>query len=180
MIGRPFPIAERFEGEAIVGTLGADYFLDGARELDLAGERLVDVAADDDTHTSWPALPFDASIGYLFVAATLDGTPVRVGFDTGAAHTLWLRQPIEEGDTLVTTQDAYGNELELGLGTETLTAGTWPAQTVPVLHAPSFPSLEDSNEAIGQPDLAGLLGLTSLPGDRVRIDAARAAIYVAP
>lgn len=180
VIGRPFELAERYEDEPVVGFLGADYFLDRRRELDLAAGTLVDVGDDDDTHTAWPALSFDASLGYLFVALTIDGTAASMGFDTGASDTLWLRHEIEPGDVEVQTQDAYGNALTLGLGREEITAGTWPTRTLPVLHAPSFPSLEDSNEAIGRPELAGLVGLTSLPGDRVRIDAPRGAIYVAP
>jgi len=175
--GRPFSSDERADGLPVVGFLGNDYFFERDRELDLRNHVLK--ASAESEPIGWTRLPYENVFDFIFVSIVLDGVPLRLGFDTGAVHTLWLRQAGRPGDTEVSTQDAYGNMLTLYLSTAPLQLVDEPERRVPVLRAPSFPSLEDGNRLLpGQID--GLFGLTSMGDRRIRIDAKRSVIWLSP
>ncbi len=179
VIGRPYHVDEAVAaGRPVVGTLGADWFLERQRELDLPA-RVIRTTSTP-VPQGWERLAFDDIVGYLFVRVRLDSVDVRLGFDTGAAHTLWLRQQGQAGDQPVSTQDAYGNPLTLWLGTATLIAPMTPARSISVLRAPSFPSLEDANRQLGVGDIHGLFGLSAMGNRKLRIDAASSSIWFGP
>jgi hypothetical protein len=178
LAGRPIPIAEEIDGRRVVGMIGNDLFFERTTDIDLAAERIhVPTAAELSTPRG-AALTFENLYDYMFVRARLDGVDLRLGFDTGASHSLWLGQDGEAGDQPVSTQDAYGNPLTLYLGSALLEIEATAARSVPLLRAPSFPSLEDANEALGG-NIQGLFGLTSM-GEHIRIDAAAHTIWIAP
>lgn len=180
VMGRPYALtgSDAFAGgRPVVGILGNDWLFDRPRELDVDGERLR--AVDGEVPAGWTPLRYEDRYGYVFVRARLDGQDLLLGFDTGAVHTLWLGQEGRPGDTSVRTQDAYGTPLVLHLGEATLELGGEPRRAVPVLRAPSFPSLEESNERIGG-GIHGLLGLSAVAGRTLRFDAARATIWASP
>lgn len=178
LLGRPYPVDEKAGSRPVIGTLGADYFLAKNRELDLPARRLRTLCGPA-AQPGWEPLRYEDLYGYLFVRVTLNGTAVRLGFDTGAAHALWLGQDGEPGDQLVSTQDAYGNPLVLSLGTASLAFDGGVSRTVPVLRTRRFPSLEDSNRQLGG-DIQGLFGLTAMQERRIRIEAATSTIWLAP
>jgi hypothetical protein len=180
LIGR----AEAAQGPApnglpVVGTLGVDQFLKGPTELDFGASLLTFHAPGDpfDVGDGGAAAPFDLVKGMVLPHVTLDGTPVRLMFDTGSEDTLWLGAQPEPGDQEVQTTDALGNPLTLWLGTVTLGVGAYTA-TVPVLRAPSFPYFEMTVAALGG-NIQGLFGVSSM-GSRVVIDPDVDQVQVAP
>jgi len=179
VIGRPYSINESGPaGRPVVGILGADWFLERERELDLAGRAARTPATP--VPAGWSRLQYENIYGYLFVRVQLDGHDVRLGFDTGAPHTLWLGQDGGPTDEPWHTQDAYGNPLVFWLGTAALAAPGHATRTIPVLRAQRFPSFEDSNRLLDAGAIHGLYGLTTMGNRRLRIDAATSSIWFAP
>ena len=174
--GRPFTSSESIDHLPVVGILGNDFFFEQATELDLDGQWLRRSNAPWDS-TGWTALPYENRFDYMFVTVQLNQQTVRLAFDTGAPHSLLLDAGAQPGDQPISTQDAYGNPLTLYLGTATLSFAGSAIKVVPLVRAPSFPSLEDSNRALGGPYVHGLFGLTSIGGGVIRIDANRSTIW---
>lgn len=180
LIGRAEAVqAPAPNGLPVVGTLGVDQFLKGPTELDFGASLLSFHPPGDPfaTGDSGADAPFDLAKGMVLAHATLDGTPVRLMFDTGSEDTLWLGAQPEPGDQEVQTTDALGNPVTLWLGTVTLGIGSYTA-TVPVLRAPSFPYFEQTVAALGG-NIQGLLGVSSM-GTRVVIDPDVQRVEVAP
>ena len=173
--GRPFHSDEMVDGRRVVGFLGNDFFLEKQRTFDLPANRI----REGTCPLEWPRAPIENRFDFLFVMATVDGQPLRLGFDTGAPHTLWLGQDGRPGDQAVASQDAYGNPLTLYLGNGQLAVAGAAPRSVPILRILRFPSLEDSNMAIGG-GIDGLLGLTTVGDRRFCIDAAENAIRFEP
>jgi hypothetical protein len=175
--GRPIVSDEQIDGLRVVGFLGNDFFFERLTEIDLKEDKIRWPAPVNHAQLGWTALPFENVKDFIFVEVKLDGAPLRLGFDTGAAHALWLGQGPRKGDQAVYTQDAYGTPITLYLGLATLELANEPARQVPILRAPSFPSLEQSNALVGG-KIDGLLGLTSVGDRRIRIDAASSKIWL--
>jgi hypothetical protein len=175
--GRAITSDESIEGRPVVGFLGNDFFFEQVHEIDLGAQRIRSVS--DRGHEAWPSLQYENLFDYIFVRAKLDGEDVRLGFDTGAPHALWLARDARPGDVRVDSNDALGNPVVLWLGTAELELDVPPARTIPILRTLSFPSIEESNRALGG-NIHGLLGLSGFPSERVRIDATARRIYFAP
>ncbi len=176
--GRPYAITETIDGKAVVGYLGADFFLEQppTNLYFVAQEMRRDEAPWD--AGGWSSLPFTNYAGYLYVDVNVDQRAVHLNFDTGAAHTLVLDAGPQPGDTPVQTQDAYGNNLTFYLGTASLSWDAGTPRSVPLLRALRFPSFEDTNRSIGGPEIHGLLGISSMGGGILRIDATRSTIWL--
>lgn len=176
--GRPITLHESVDGRAVVGVLGADFFFERLRELDLVAETIRAIS-DRTPPPGALALPYENVKGFLFVSVSIDDTPLRLGFDTGAPHALWLGAAAQPGDTPESSQDAYGDPITLYLGHATLAVAGEPPRGIPLLRAPSFPSLEDSNKLVGG-KIDGLFGLTTMGTRRIRIDARTSTIWLSP
>lgn len=174
--GRPYAVNETIDGLPVVGFLGNDFFFEEATEIDLAAERIRRDAPWN--LAGWTPVPYENRQDYMFVVVALDQVPRRLGFDTGAGHALLLDAGPQPGDQPVSTQDAYGNLLTLYLGTTQLSIDGGTPRTIPLLRAPTFPSLEDSNAALGGSHIDGLFGLSALPGGAIGIDAAGSIIWL--
>jgi hypothetical protein len=166
-------------GLPVIGTLGVDQFLNGPTQLDFATQLLsFNVPGQPfDPGDAGATAPFDLVKGMVLAHATLDGTEVRLMFDTGSEDTLWLGAQPEPGDEEVQTTDALGNPVTLWLGTVTLGLGAYTA-VVPVLRAPSFPYFAQTVADLGG-NIQGLLGLSSM-GTRVVIDPQAQSVEVTP
>jgi hypothetical protein len=169
--GRPIHSEETIDGRAVVGFLGNDFFLETPRVIDLAAQTIRAGTCDG------VRIAYENRSNYLFVGAIVDGHQLRLGFDTGAPHALWLGRQPTPGDQAVATQDAYGNPITLYLGTAAIELGG-PSRSVPILRAPSFPSLEDSNRALGG-GIDGLVGLSTLGATKICFDATSSTITLA-
>lgn len=173
--GRPFHLTETVDGKPVVGFLGNDFFLEKQRMFDLPANRIREGACPQE----WPRTAIENRFNFLFVMANVDGSLLRLGFDTGAPHTLWLDQDGKVGDQPVSSQDAYGNPLTLFLGSAALALAGEPTRTVPILRIQDFPSLEDSNAQIGG-GINGLFGLSAMGDRRFCIDGTDASIRFEP
>ncbi len=168
-------------GLPVIGILGVDYVAAGTTLVDHDAELLVRHPSGTELRgtESWSVLPYEDVQGHMIAPADLDATSVRLMFDTGAPHILWLGQQGQPGDQEVTTSDAEGNPLTLYFGDVLLGMAGEPPHEVPVLRAPSFPYFEQTVAALGG-NIHGLLGLSALEGRRWVVDGAAQAIRIEP
>ena len=169
------------DGLPVVGILGVDYVAAGTSLIDHDAEHIVrhPAATVLPETAGWSELPFDDVQGHMIAPVALDGEAVRLMFDTGAPHILWLGEAGQPGDVEVETSDAKGNILTLYYGDVLLLMAGEPETTVPVLRAPSFPYFEMTVAALGG-NIHGLLGLSALDGRRFVIDGAADRILIEP
>lgn len=168
-LGRPFDASAEngSAGGPILGFLGSDWFLQQPTRIDTVAaviQRLPE--APELGHPLQVQNVFD----FLFVQATIDGTALLLGFDTGAPHALWIGVDGRPSDLPYETQDGFGDPITLWQGTGALDVGDGTRE-VPVLRVLHHPSIEASDEQLGI-DADGLLGLTSWPSGSAVIDGA--------
>jgi hypothetical protein len=167
--GRDLP-PETFAGKPILGVLGADFLLAGPSELDYPGRRIVrhrgrrPCEHDDGCVVT----PFLDAEGHIAVRVEIDGAPKLLMLDTGSRHTLLVGESGRGGDERAQSAGIDGLPFDVFVGTSELTlAGE--RREVPVLRASAFPYFESFAREL-HPDLAGLLGLTSIGFRRIVID----------
>ncbi len=168
-------------GKKVVGYMGVDFLVAPTAYLDRAAKTLTAPAPAEAiaSAASWSTLAYDDVQGMIIAPVTLDDEPVRLMLDTGAAHTLWLGEQGQPGDTEVTTTDAEGTELTLYYGSVALTMAARAPVTVPVLRAPSFPYFEKTVAALGG-NIHGLLGLSAFQDRSLLFDGAAHVVKLAP
>ena len=125
------------------------------------------------------SVPFDEVLHHALVPILIDGVAVRLMFDTGGGHTLWVGAEGQPGDTPTRVQDAEGTIFTIYTGTGVVTLPGQPPRTVPVARAPAFPYFEGTAAALGG-NLQGLLGVTTFPGERLLFDGATSTLWVVP
>ncbi|MCA9664112.1 MAG: hypothetical protein KC503_00945 [Myxococcales bacterium] len=183
--GRPFAIGGRnfdpyVEGNLdVVGTMGADFLLRAASELDLRCGTLTLHPGGLPPSVSFKTHGFDNVQGHVIVPLALAGEPLRLMLDTGAQHTVWLGKQPDAGDTPVTTKDALGNDLTFYLAQAALTLGPDGTRDVPILKAPSFPYFEQTVKQLGG-NIHGLLGLSALKGRVVTFESSPPQLRLEP
>lgn len=155
-------------GREVIGLLGMDYLLQKPTRLDIEGGRL-------ERYTERPAaLIASAHASFLFddvqshalVPLSIDGTSVRLLFDTGGGDTIWIGQNGRPGDREDRVSDAQGTIFSIYTGTGTITFPGAPPRVVTVARAPRFPYFEDTVRALGG-NLHGLLGVSAFPGEMI-------------
>ncbi|MEO1267279.1 MAG: hypothetical protein AAFX99_04210 [Myxococcota bacterium] len=178
LLGRPFSAASEVveAGLPVVGFVGSDFFASSLKRVDLNAKT---VTPATEIHPEAVALTYEDVFGYMFVDVEIDGTPLKLGFDTGANHALWIGVDGQPGDTPINSVDGYGNPITLFLGSGELGWDTMPAVTVPVMRILEHRSIEDSDELIGV-DAQGLFGLTTLPSGRFVIDGPNTTLWFEP
>lgn len=150
------------DGAPVVGLLGMDYLLGKPSVLDPDGRSLARHRVAPDVGGRLLAIiPFDTVQSLALVPATLDGSLVRLMFDTGG-ETLWVGVMGQPGDQRQDVIDAEGTVFPVWIGTATLTAGDFGPRRVRIARAPAFPYFEDTIRALGG-NLHGLLGLDAFP-----------------
>ncbi|MFO0723556.1 MAG: hypothetical protein U1E65_07240 [Myxococcota bacterium] len=162
------------EGTPVVGLLGIDYLLEKPSILDVSARSLARYRARPDDLISGhqlASLPFDNVQGLALVPCALDGTAVRLMFDTGG-ETMWIGQQGRPGDPRQDVTDAQGTVFPVWVGTATLSAADLPERSVRTLRAPRFPYFEDTVRALGG-NLHGLLGVEAFAGERLLVDRTR-------
>jgi len=181
----PFPFAGRAlppgfggpDGAVIAGLIGMDFLLQQHVVLEVDAERMLHLDGPPD----WPdavRAPFDDVQSHALVPVTLDGEDVRLMYDTGGGHTLWVGQDGRPGDDVQLVQDAEGNVFEIYVGTGEVELGPL-TRTVPVARAPTFPYFSETVEALGG-DLHGLLGVTTFPGEALYFDGDAEELWIGP
>jgi hypothetical protein len=167
-------------GLAVVGLLGMDFLTERPSVLDVVGRtvtRYRDPPFGVALRTRF-SFPFDQVQNLALVPCALDGVPVRLMFDTGGGHTLWVGVDGGPGDRVENVQDAQGNIFPISVGGGALSllpdAG---ARRVPVARAPAFPYFAQTVAALGG-NLHGLLGVTSFPNEALYVAGNERRIYV--
>jgi hypothetical protein len=178
-------------GIGIVGVLGADYLLDVPSVFDPrsglitrypedagkpVGERAIDAIE------TVAEVPFEDVGGHIIVTVRVDGRDLRLMWDTGCPHLLWLGEGGREGDEEHTGEDVEGGRFPMYFGTAMLEVGggedggaSEDAREIPALRVPRFLYYEGTVEALGG-NIQGLAG-QSVFGRRVMVfDAARGVI----
>jgi hypothetical protein len=180
MAGRNFDSFGTTGGLELIGILGADYLLAAPSEIDTARGRLVRRQGSlSPEQRAWPGQPYEDVQGHIITAVTLDGSSLRLMFDTGSPYILWLGEQGQPGDIPVTAMDAEGNLITMYLGEAALGMVGEPPERVPVLRAPSFPYFEQTVEALGG-NIHGLLGLSALRGRTLVIDPDEVVLHLEP
>jgi hypothetical protein len=164
------------DGLPVLGSAGADRFLEVPALLDVTGRRWIRGPTAEDLGPVAAGVdpPFEIVQGTLLVRASFDGRPVRVLVDTGAGHLLWLGEPGKLGDLETMFYDYLGNQVRAYEGHVMLDLGG-ETRRLPVLRVPSFPGLEALRDSLGG-DLHGLLGLSAI--DAMQVDAERGVLRI--
>ncbi|MGE0784726.1 MAG: hypothetical protein AB7S26_03485 [Sandaracinaceae bacterium] len=157
---------EPFRDRYVLGILGLDFFASAPSELDYPGRRVVrhlDGRPDFEDATivdvAWNG-------DRIVVEATFDGEPLRLMYDAGSPHTLWVGQMARPGDEEVELNTVDGGSLLAYEGTAVL-AFAGETRTVPVWRTERFEYLEEELMELGA---VGLFGVSSLGFRRLVFD----------
>jgi hypothetical protein len=159
-----------FQGKPLFGLLGLDFFSAFPTELDYPGRRVVRHLAGgpDLSGTTACAAQYEES-RILIDDVTLGGNNVRLSWDAGSHHTIWVGVNGEAGDKEVSLMTADGAATVVFEGTTTLAIGDETERTITVWRAPSFPYLADELNELGA---SGLLGVTGMGFRKIIFDKA--------
>ncbi|MBX3315372.1 MAG: hypothetical protein KF902_00760 [Phycisphaeraceae bacterium] len=178
-------------GIGIIGVLGADYLLDVPSVFDPSsglitrypddagkpvGERAIDAIE------TVAEIPFEDVGGHILVTVRVDGRDLRLMWDTGCPHLLWLGEGGRAGDEEHTGQDVEGGQFPMYFGAAMLElppgrggATSEPAREIPALRVPRFPYYEGTVEALGG-NIHGLAGQSVFGRHVMVFDAVRGVI----
>lgn len=178
--GRAFD-ADDETGIGIVGLLGADYFLTVPCLFDPAAAtvtRYLD-ARQAPPPGNGVEVPFDNVGGHVVMRLNIDGHELRLMWDTGCPHLLWLGAEGDSGDQAVTGQDVSGGQFTMHSGYATLRIPGEPPRQIVALRTPSFPYLEGTIEALGG-GIDGLAGQSVFGARTMFFDPAAGIIRLGP
>ncbi|MCG3128581.1 MAG: hypothetical protein CHACPFDD_03470 [Phycisphaerae bacterium] len=180
--GRAFD-ADDETGIGIIGVLGADYFVTVPCRFDPAGglvTRFPDRRRSPATQPSHGAqIPFENVGGHVVVRLNVDGHELRLLWDTGCPHLLWLGAEGGAGDQTVTGQDVAGGQFTMHSGHATLRIPGEPPREIVALRVGSFPYLEGTIEALGG-GIDGLAGQSVFGTRSMFFDPAASVIRLGP
>lgn len=175
-------------GIGIIGVLGADYLLSAPAIFDPMNGLITrypsDVGKDvgsrviDEIQTT-TEVPFEDVGGHIIVTVRVDGHDLRLMWDTGCPHLLWLGQQRQAGDEEHTGQDVEGGRFPMYFGTATLElAGAGPSE-IPALRVPRFPYYEGTVQSLGG-NIQGLAGQSVFGRRAMVFDSTRGVIRLGP
>lgn len=178
--GRNFDADDETE-IGIVGVLGADYFVDRPCVFEPAGARITrfpDPAAPPPPPPSNATrVPFEIVAGHVILRLRVDGRTLRLMWDTGCPHLLWLGQEGRAGDEAITGEDVEGGRFPMYLGSAALELPGEPPRQVATLRVPRFPYFEGTVEALGG-EIDGLAGQSVLGARSLTFDVPAGVIHV--
>lgn len=170
------------EGLPVVGVLGMDYLLESPALLDVE-ERLLTryerFPEELTTTTCAFSVAFDDVHGHALFPVIIDGSAIRLMFDTGGGDTLWVGVEGNPGDPVQYAEDVEGNIFPYYVGTGVLELEGQPDRIIPVDRAPEFPYFDLVVEALGG-NLQGLLGVTAFPAEELLFDGTSSQMWVLP
>jgi len=169
-------------GLPVVGLLGMDYLLEKPSLLDVEARLLTRHDSFPEELTTAPgtfSVAFDNVIGHALFPVTLDGSAIRLMFDTGGGNTLWVGVEGNPGDPIEYAEDFEGTLFPYYVGTGVLELVGQPGRTIPVNRAPVFPYFDLTVQALGG-NLHGLLGVTAFPAEQLLFNGATSQMWVLP
>ncbi len=181
--GRSFG-ADDPSGLGILGVLGADFFLTVTTDFDPAAGTITRYPGGGGPQGTegWTALPYEDVQHHCLLRLTVDGVPLRLMWDTGSPHLLWVGAEGRPGDEPSLAQDVEGGRFPMfaGPGQLEIPGLAHESRPVPViLRAPRFPYFEGTVEALGG-DLQGLAGQSVFGWRRLVFEPAARVLRVGP
>lgn len=169
------------EDPDIVGVLGATFFTDVPSVFDpvsatITRHREGGLPPPDPRETQ---LAYEDVLGHVLVRLEADGTPLRLMWDTGSPHLLWVGARGRPGDERAVAQDVLGGRFPMYVGRAEVGVAGEPTRPMTVLRAPRFPYFEGTVEALGG-DLQGLAGQSVFGRRRMSFDPLRRVIRLGP
>lgn len=168
---------EPFAGKEIIGIVGMDFFSSVPSEIDYPDRRVVRHLDGSVPASGLEEVAVDWTHDRIVVDAALDDEPVRLVYDAGSPHTVWVGQTGQPGDEEVLLGTADGGTFLVYEGTVSLDFAGDDDLLMPVWRAPSFPYFEDELDAVGA---QGLLGATGLGFRRVVFDLGASRMWLGP
>lgn len=168
-------------GLGIVGVLGANFFTQVPAAFDpVQGtiSRHVDVSRLERAE-EYTAIPFEEIEDHVLVRVLVDGQALRLLWDTGCPHLLWIGQDGRAGDEMSLAEDVEGSRFPMYVGQASLVLGNEPARTIVALRAPRFPYFEGTVAALGG-DIQGLAGQSVFGFRRMLFDPQAGRILLGP
>ncbi len=167
-------------GYQVVGLVGMDFLLRQPSLLEVEQRRLTrfesfpsDLVANRGLYET----DFESVADHVLLPLQVDGTQLRLLFDTGGGHTLWVGQQGRPGDRESLVRDFEGNTFPIFTGSSSVSVPGGPLRRVPVARAPMFPYFEDTVRALGG-NIQGLAGVTSFPGESLLFSGVQLRLFV--
>lgn len=167
---------EPFNGRMIIGVLGMDFFSEVPSELDYPGARVVR-HLDGEVPGGLTEVPVEWNGARILVDAALDDQSLRLIYDAGSPHTLWVGQDGQPGDEPIEVGTADGNTTPAFAGTASLDFAGERDQVIPVWRALELPYIAEELAELGAD---GLLGATGLGFRHVAFELYRSRIWLGP
>jgi hypothetical protein len=165
----------------IVGVFGADLFITQHGELDLEARTLTRHldGSRPAVPDSYAELAFENALDHALIHVTVDGTDLRLMWDTGSPHLLWVGVEGRQDDEVGLAQDVEGNTFPIYSGPSEVSLASEPATTLRVMRAPEFPYFADTVEALGG-NIQGLAGQSTLGARRIVFDPEASLMHLGP
>jgi hypothetical protein len=150
---------EPFGDKMIIGIVGMDFFSEVPSEIDYPGRKVVRHLDGVVPATGVTELPVEWNGDRVLVDAAIDDQPLRLIYDAGSAHTIWVGEEGRRGDEEVGLGTADGSVVTVYEGTSLLDFAGDEDRPITVWRAPTFPYLERELDEL---DAQGLLGATGM------------------
>jgi hypothetical protein len=163
----------------IVGVLGANLIIGQHGVWDTVALRWQRYLDDDRPEPNGDAtvLPFENVLDHMVVTLDVEGAPLRLMYDTGSPHLLWVGVDGEPGDQAQYGQDIEGNTFVMYFGTADVAVATEPVRELAAWRAPTFPYFERFAHELG---VAGLAGQSTLGPRRMVFDPDASVVHLSP
>ncbi|MEW6745971.1 MAG: hypothetical protein AB1486_24800 [Planctomycetota bacterium] len=173
--------AEDETGAGIIGVLGASFFMEVPTVFDPVAASITRYPGGTqppDSH-GYTTISYEDIEGHVIVTLPADGVPLRLLWDTGCPHLLWIGVEGEPGDSRSTAQDIEGERFDIYEGTASIVLGAEGSRDIVTLRAPRFPYFEGIAEALGG-NIQGLAGQSVFGRRRMMFDPAAHVIHLGP
>lgn len=165
--------------EGIVGVLGADFFLARPTTFDPSTATITRHASDARSFDGVSELAYEDVEQHVIVRLRADGESLRLMWDTGCPHLLWIGRDGRDGDEEHIAEDVEGSQFPMYAGKAEVEIADEPARTLTTLRAPRFPYFEGTVRALGG-GIDGLAGQSVFGWRRMMFDPKRRVIVLGP
>lgn len=165
--------------DGIAGVLGADFFLARPTTFDPAAGTITRHPQGASSFDGVCELAYEDVEQHVIVCLRADGEELRLMWDTGCPHLLWIGRDGREGDEERLAQDVEGSQFPMFAGTAEVEIAGEPGRTLTTLRAPRFPYFEGTVRALGG-GIDGLAGQSVFGWRRMTFDPRRRVVVLGP